>query len=326
MRLVRNHRGRVAIAFTTSALGLVGAAAVLRDAQVNEITRALAAADAGLLLWALVAAQLANAAKALRWGAIVGPGSGGLRTWTALVYLGQAINNFAPARAGDLARVEVQARRGGLDRARLFGCLAAEKLIDLALLGVLFLCLVPLAPRLTGLGTGRIGGGAGLAVALLVVLALAVPLLRRPLTGRRGLIASLAGRFAEGAGVLRRRAAVPAAAWGLASWVMGALANYWTLRALGVEHAWLASFVLLLLLYAGAPVPALPGRVGFHQALCVAALAPFGLPSGLALAVAAIVYATTIAVPSVVGGLVAVWLARSSLAAPSAAGAAARST
>lgn len=316
MRLIRGRHGQVAVAIASSALGLLGALLVLRGAQLGDMVVVVGSADRTMLLWALLAVQAANVAKGLRWGAIVGPGGGGPATWTALVYLGQAINNFAPARAGDLAKVELQARRGGLDRARLLGSVAAEKFIDLAILGLLFVCLLPFAPQLAGLDATRIGGSAGAAVAALLGLTAAVPFLRRPMAGRGGFVTSLVRRFAEGAGVLRRRAAVPAVVWGLASWVLGGLANYWTLRALGIGDAWLPSFVLLLVLYAGAPVPALPGRVGLHQALCIAALAPFGLASGSALAVAAVVYVTTIILPSLVGGALGLWFVRGSLAVP----------
>lgn len=325
MRLIRGGHLQVAVAVASSALGLIGAVLVVRDVQLGEIVRVALSADRLLLLWALLAVQLANVAKGLRWGAIVGPGSGGLPTWTALVYLGQAINNFAPARAGDLAKLELQARRSSLDRARLLGSVAAEKLIDLVILGALFVCLLPFLPGLDGLDPARIGGGAGLALAVLAGLAAGVPMLRRSLPGRGAFIASLAGRFAEGAGVLRRRAGFPAAAWGVASWLLGGLANYWTLRALGVQDAWLPSFVLLLVLYAGAPVPALPGRVGLHQALSIVALAPFGLPSGLALAVAGIVYLQSLIVPSLIGGALGVWFVRGSFEVARSSGVAPRS-
>jgi len=91
-----------------------------------------------------------------------------------------------------------------------------------------------------------------------------------------------------------------------------------------VEDAWLPSFVLLLFLYAGAPVPALPGRIGLHQALCLAALAPFGLSTSVALAAAAIVYAQSVILPSVIGGLVGIVFLRTGLEATDGAGMATR--
>jgi hypothetical protein len=70
-----------------------------------------------------------------------------------------------------------------------------------------------------------------------------------------------------------------------------------------------ATLSVLVALYGGAVIPALPGRLGIFQSLCVLALLPFGLSFDQAVAVSVVMYAV-IYVPPLVLGLMALLLVR----------------
>jgi uncharacterized membrane protein YbhN (UPF0104 family) len=302
---------RPALVALAAAAGLGGAALTLRDLDPGSLARALGRADLGLLLAGLAAVQAASVAKALRWRAILAPSRPPLGLLVALIFVGQFANNLLPTRAGDLARIELLARAADVDRPAALTTIAAEKLLDLLLLGLLFVALLPGVPALPQLDRPRLLAAAVLGGALLV--AIAAGLARAPglVRGVDARIGRLLARLALGARALRTpRGALQAVGWSLAAWLLGGLANVWTLAALGVDRPWLPGALLLLVLYAGLPIPALPGRIGLHQALALAALAPFALGDGVALGVALVIYLDAIVLPTLLGGAALYWLGR----------------
>src|SRR5439155_15175501 len=56
----------------------------------------------------------------------------------ALTTIGYAVNNVLPARAGDAARVVLMAPRAAVSRRTVIGTLLAERLLDIAVIFVLF--------------------------------------------------------------------------------------------------------------------------------------------------------------------------------------------
>jgi uncharacterized membrane protein YbhN (UPF0104 family) len=97
------------------------------------------------------------------------------------------------------------------------------------------------------------------------------------------------------------------------AWGVGGLVNLLVLRGFDLQlsqPAMLgATLSVLVALYGGAVIPALPGRLGIFQSLCVLALLPFGLSFDQALAVSVVMYAV-IYVPPLVLGLMALLLVR----------------
>src|SRR3954447_24543572 len=95
---------------------------------------------------------LATLARGERWHRVLGlVGARSRRTdaysLTAVGYMG---NNTLPARAGDLLKSVLTARRTGLTTPEVFGAAVAERVLDAATLGVVFLVLGGLV--LTGAG------------------------------------------------------------------------------------------------------------------------------------------------------------------------------
>jgi len=213
---------------------------------------------AGLALYAL-----ATLLRGERWRALVR--DGGARcsrgdAW-ALTTIGYMGNNALPARAGDLMKAFLTARRAGAPAPGMVGTLVAERILDAAGLGLVFLVLVttldlPLgvpgwALALAGAGVAAVAGaawllgrrtGAGRRARDLVV-ALAAP--SRRLWSRRGaalLLLSIALWLVEG-GVYT---------------IVGGVA--------GIDLSLLDGLYVMALANIAALVPAAPGYVGTFDA------------------------------------------------------------
>jgi uncharacterized membrane protein YbhN (UPF0104 family) len=94
-----------------------------------------------------------------------------------LVTVGYAVNNILPARAGDAVRVVLMAPRAGTSMRTVVGTLVAERLLDVAVLVVLF---VVVGYGLLGtVGSGRAELVAGIVVGGILIAAIALRLARR---------------------------------------------------------------------------------------------------------------------------------------------------
>ena len=110
---------------------------------------------------------LATVVRAERWHALlVADGARPPRTDSyALTVVGYAANNLLPARAGDAVRVVLMAPRARTARRTVLGTLLAERLLDVAVILMLF--------AIVGYGVLGAVGGASLGLALGIVAAVA---------------------------------------------------------------------------------------------------------------------------------------------------------
>jgi glycosyltransferase 2 family protein len=238
---------------------------------------ALPALGAGLALYAL-----ATLLRGERWRALLRDGGGRCSrgdayALTAIGYMG---NNALPARAGDLLKAFLSARRAGVPAPETFGILVAERMLDAAALGLVFAALVttlhlPLgvpgwALALVGLGAlagagaavllGR-GTAAGARLRALVARVLGPS---RRLWGRRGLallVLSMALWLLEGSVYA----------------VLGGVA--------GVDLNLVDGLYVMALANIAALVPAAPGYVGTFDAavlLGVSLVTSAGHPAAIA--------------------------------------------
>jgi uncharacterized protein (TIRG00374 family) len=250
---------------------------------------------------------------------------------------GYFFNAFFPARAGDLVRAYLLGRSTGLRKTTVLATIVIEKAFDgiaLLLMLLLSLLLLPSVTRSTAVGFSpdTLAWAAGvLMVAAIVGLALfylySDPIARLvervmsrlPLpTGLRRLVVRLIETFAGGMHVFKSpRPLVSAAVISLLVWVVVAGMFATALASFDTPFpAELVGVVGLLfitsLVNLGLLVPALPGNVGTYEALCIAAMAFFGVDKELAVAFALVFHmgqlATTLAV-----GLVAFWMQNLSL-------------
>ena len=119
------------------------------------------------LVLAVALYALATVVRAERWHALLlADGARPRRADSyALTVVGYATNNLLPARAGDAVRVVLMAPRAGTARRTVLGTLLAERLLDIAVVLLLF--------AIVGYGVLGTIGGASLGLALGIVAAVA---------------------------------------------------------------------------------------------------------------------------------------------------------
>lgn len=204
------------------------------------------------------------------------------------IMVGYLANNFLPARAGEVVRAYYLARRTGIPGPAAFATVCVERALDAASLGLLVATALVVGVRGLRPETARFTLAA-LCGALAVGAALFAGLLRlseRP-PGKPALPAPVRKTLASFTGPLRPlgrpRTLVLLVTLSLLAWG----ANYLSLLSLVPEAAASrpqAALLLLLFINLGLLIPSSPGAFGVMQLAFWAALAPFGLPKEVALA------------------------------------------
>src|SRR5439155_15341323 len=205
-------------------------------------------------------------------------------------------NWAAPFRMGEVLRVGLVSTPGVADRGRSLaagiGVLLIEKLLDAAVLLVTVAALVLLVGvpewlSRTALLVALVGCTVGLGVALRLR-QVATPQwavigrtwLARLLPARAAWVLEDASALGEGLSAwLTFGRAIQLLAWSLVAWGLGLAINYVVFKSVDVDpkQTLAAALAILAALYGAAVVPALPGRLGVFQYVCVVTLAPFGV-------------------------------------------------
>ncbi len=229
-------------------------------------------------------------------------------------YLG---NSFLPARAGEVVRSALIARKTGISVSYVLATAVVERVLDVAALVLIS------AGAVAALGSVP----AWLVAATRVMAALAVagiaaffviPRIHRQLewllarlVRAEGLRTRLAGLLAQALLGLRSVQSVPRAAGfvGLTAviWLADAGSFIIVARAFSLTLALPQALLLLAALGLASAAPSTPGYVGIYQFVAVTVLAPFGFTSAAALAfilgAQAVIYAVVI-----VWGLLGLWM------------------
>lgn len=236
--------------------------------------------------------------------------------------IGFAASAVLPARAGEVLRPYLLAKREGLDVAAAFATIVVERVLDLAavlLMLAAYLVLfndgieqqAPTLYRAVTLGAWVATPAALGLLALMVVLAGKPARLEGLLVrAERRLPASIAGRlsrlgrtFAEGLIVVRRpERLLGAFAWSLVMWTLLSAETWVVARAFGIAMSFPGSWLMTALLVVGIAVPTPGGVGGFHEAFRVGATAFFGAANHLAVAAAILLHAVSF-VPVILIGL-----------------------
>ncbi|GJG84826.1 TIGR00374 family protein [Gemmatimonadetes bacterium T265] len=285
-------------------LGIVLSAVLLwwtlHDIDFAAVWGVLRASDGWLWSASTVAATLIFPVRARRWRTILDPVVPRLPfrpLWRATA-VGMMVNNVAPARAGELARVVALRReRPDVPFGGALASLAVDRLFDAVVL-LLLLFAAPLDPafpagaRVGGYSVLSIGeGGVGLTVLLVVGLyaVVAAPdgfarvlaaLARRVAPRWESRAAGSVRTFAAGLGVLRdprRFAAV--FAWSVAHWLLCAWSVWIGFRAVGIAAPFSAALFLNSLLSVASAIPASPGFFGLFESVSRVGLAVYGVPA-----------------------------------------------
>jgi hypothetical protein len=284
-------------------LSLVFAYLSVRGLDLADVRAALARQRYVFLLPAGAALAAAVALRVWRWQLLFGKAGRPRYTHVASALLvGYLFNTILPARAGEVARVQVLGRRAGISRAQVLTTVVLERAYDLVVLVVLLALALPFVPAVGWLGPALAVGAAAAAV-----LALAAVVARRPesVGGTRALallsrVPGLRSPWARkavlgataGLGAVRSvQAAAAAAAVTAASWL--ALAASTWLLLLGTELRLDAGAALLVVVATNLVLvmPSAPAALGAFEAATIAALAAYDVGRAEALSFALVLHA-----------------------------------
>ena len=284
----------------------------LRDADMAGVWGETRRADARLLVLALIATFGTYVIRAWRWQSMLAP-LGPTRFSTALrtTIIGFAASAVLPARAGEVLRPYLLARREHLNATAAFATIIIERLIDLATVLVLFGVFVLFVPE--GALSGDPGqfayvkfwGGlasAGAIVGMIVLFALAghperlgraALQIERVLPARiAAIVARFVETFAQGLAVMRSPVRLlETLALSFPLWLSIALQIWLTSQAFHITFAFTGTFLVILFLVVGVAVPT-PGQIGgFHAAYQIAVTTFFAVPADRAVGAAIVLHA-----------------------------------
>lgn len=294
----------------------------LRNADLSRVWGSVTSARADMLVWSLVLNMSTFLIRAERWQYLLAPlGKTRFSTCFRTTVIGFAASAVLPARAGEVIRPYLLAKREGLNAAAAFATIIVERILDLvAVLLLLATFLIWFDPGLEARDSAvfsaiRYGGlvMAPVAVAALLVMffmaghpdRLHAWLLKAEaiLPARlAAAIAKLATTFAEGFAVVRSpERLVAALGWSVLIWVMIA-AGIWTLSlAFNINMSFTGSWLMLAPLVVGVAVPTPGGVGGFHAAYQIGATSFFGADRDAAVGAAIVLHAISVVPVTVVG-------------------------
>ncbi len=307
------------------ALMLVLVGVFLRNANLAAVWDVMRTAHPGLVAVGIACLFTTYALRAIRWQLMLVPlGPTHFGTAFRATVIGFAASFILPARAGEVLRPWLLARREGLDTAAVITTIVIERLLDLvAVLVLLAAFLRFFDPGMSALDPamfatvktwGTRAGYAAMAGMVALIAAAARPdwLLRvvRGVTAwlppRLGdAILGLTRQFAAGLAAVRDPLRLVAAlAWSFPLWLVIAAQIWVVSAAVGVTLPPSGTLLIMSLLVVGVAVPT-PGAVGgFHEAYRVAVTAFFGANNDHAVGAAIVLHAVGF-VPTLIAG---VWL------------------
>ena len=262
--------------------------------------------------------------RAERWQYLLGPlGPTRFRTVLRATVIGFAASALLPARAGEVIRPYLLARREGLSATAAFATIIVERILDLvAVLLLMGAFLIWFDPGLEARDSAvfqaiRFGGlvMAPIALGTLVVMFFmaghperlhgwvlkAEAVLPQRLAA---MIARFAQTFAEGFAVVRSPARLVAAmAWSLVLWIAIASGIWSVSVAFGIAMPFTGAWLMLAPLVVGVAVPTPGGVGGFHEAYRIGATAFFGADNDIAVGAAIVLHAISVG-PVIVAGLI----------------------
>jgi hypothetical protein len=310
---------RTALVFLLT-LGLVAYA--FRNVELAAVWAETRRADPWLLVLAVFVTGLTYAMRAWRWQSLLAPiGPTHFSTAFRTTVIGFAASFLLPARAGEVMRPYLLARREGLNATSAFATIILERLLDLATVLLLFAAFVFTAGPgvLTGgpaeLADITFWGGLSAAAAvggLVVLFALAGHPER---LGRAALrieavlpsrlahvVASFVETFIQGLAVMRQPARLLVAlAQSFPLWMSIAAGIWLTSRAFHITFPYPASFLVMTVLVVGVAAPT-PGAIGgFHLAYKFAVVTFFGVPPDRAIGAATVLHAISFVPVTILG-------------------------
>lgn len=317
---MRGHLRTVVVLLLAAAL----LALFLRNTDFRVVGAEMARARLDLVVLAVVVTGLTYVLRAMRWQYLLQP-IGRVRLSVALktTIIGFGASALLPARAGELLRPYLLARKEGLSATATFATIIVERLLDTITVVLLFASYLLVFD--TGMATAdattfrqvKLGGAAAAGVCVVVLVVLFFlgghpgTLDRLTLGLTKVLPARLSDRaaklvhtFAEGLTIVRQpRRLATAIALSVPLWLSIAFGIWLVTRAFHIAMPFTGAFVIVALLVVGVAVPT-PGAVGgFHYFYRLGATAFFAAPNDRAVGAALVLHAVSF-VPVAIAGLV----------------------
>ena len=307
-------RPRLILIAVGVALSAAAVFLLVRSIDFSAAMRALGRASPGWIVGGTLVTVLGYYLRALRWRELLGPRTRPpvARLFSATMVGVLAINTL-PARLGELVRAYVLARTERIRTATVLGSLAAERILDMAMLGIFWALSLLVAPipnwfRWSGYIT----------IAAVVVICLGLwglhasrgrvarwgeTRLVRLLPRRLGeAISSGIPAFSSGLQVFSRPTFLArAGAWTIVAWVVSAAVFLLVGESLGLKLPFWSLFLLTFVICVGISVPSSPGFIGIMEGACVMGLSLLGIGGPEALAFAILYHVTQIVPPLVLG-------------------------
>ena len=301
-------------------LGLL--AFFLRDADMAGVWAETRRARPDFLILAVVVTGLTYVLRALRWQYLLAP-IGVTHFGNALraTVIGFAASFLLPARAGEVIRPYLLARKERLSATAAFATIILERLLDMVTVLLLFGVFVAtldsdaVAANPAALTRVKVGGQLA-AVAAVAGLALFFTLARHPeRIGRWALrverilparlartVARFVESFAQGLAVMRQPGRLLVAlAWSFPIWLSIAAGIWLTSLAFHITFPFAGSFLVTMLLVVGVAMPT-PGAIGgFHAAYQIAVQTFFSAPDDRAVGGALVLHAISFVPVTLVG-------------------------
>lgn len=295
-----------------------------RNADMAQVWAEIRRARPLLLLAAVLVTGLTYVIRALRWQYVLAPlGPTHFSNAFRATVIGFAATFLLPARAGEVIRPLLLARREGLPATATFATIILERLMDMVTVLGLFAVFVLTADPATvsaqpaHLARVKAGGllAAGVAAVALTVAFVAAGhperlgrwalRIERVLPARLArMVAAFVESFTQGLGVLRQpRRLVVSLALSVPLWMSIAAGIWLTSLAFHITFPYVGSFLVMTILVVGVAMPT-PGAVGgFHAAYQIAVQSFFGAPDDRAIGAAIVLHAVSF-VPVTLLGLV----------------------
>jgi len=295
-------------------LGLGLVTLFLWNANLHDVWRAVTRARMELVALAVGVTGLTYLLRAIRWQFLLRP-VGHVRLANAFrtTVIGFAANTVLPARAGEVLRPWLLARKEGLSATSAFATVILERVLDTVTVLVLFAVFLLVADQQATSGDpaalSRLKvGGAGAAAVSVAVLVVMFVLAGHPGTLSRiealfhavlpARLAAMADRFtrtfADGLAIVRQPVRLAGALLlSVPLWLSIAGGIFLVTRAFSIEMPYIGAFLLMALLVVGVAVPT-PGAVGgFHYFYRLGATAFFGATNDRAIGAAIVLHAVS---------------------------------
>lgn len=286
----------------------------LREVSLGDLQATAAGLDWWSALLATTLVAITPVIRAYRWQILFRPRQARYLALLEAILVGHMVNIAVPGRFGEVARLYLLGRSTDHPAARIAGTVAIEKLLEVVALVGFSLLVGPFLPLPSAVRASLVGLSFSAILMLLLSLlsarfkeqlaTLIAYLLSIKTNSLTRWVSTQVEHVLSSLDVLRRRGdTVFALGWTWLVWVLGASVNWLAMRAMHLELSWTAALAVLIVLQVGVALPSAPGKVGVFQALCLFALALYGVPSATAFSYGVLLYGIVFGPPLLNGVL-----------------------